>query len=343
MTARPPIRIALNVALDGILAALAVPLARAIANPAGDALHPLWLLPAGALTLLIAGLPFRLPWQYWRFAGMGELLAVVCASALGAGLFALLADMLGVASANPALPVVHALTLLVLLGAPRVVYRRLRERRGGTAAAGYAPDVPSALIVGATEDIDLFLRALTWDRRQALRVEGLLAVGARQTGRRIQNYPFLGAIDNAAAVLEKLDAEGRLPDTLVVATPDLSGQSLAALVAQAERYGIRIRRAPRPTSLDPASRAPRRPARSAPDGDRGPAQPPAGPARSRRHGAADPGPSRHRHRRRRHHRQRTGAPGGRARPGPPDPARQRRIRAVADRPGACRTPSARAA
>jgi FlaA1/EpsC-like NDP-sugar epimerase len=253
MTARPPIRIALNVALDGILAALAVPLARAIANPAGDALHPLWLLPAGALTLLIAGLPFRLPWQYWRFAGMGELLSVVCASVLGAGLFALLTDLLGVASPNPALPVVHALTLLVLLGAPRVVYRRLRERRGGTVAASYAPEVPSALIVGATEDIDLFLRALTWDRRQVLRVEGLLSVGARQTGRRIQNYPFLGAIDNAAAVLEKLDVEGRLPDTLVVATPDLSGQTLAALVAQAERYGIRIRRAPRPTSLDPAS------------------------------------------------------------------------------------------
>ncbi|HET6195204.1 MAG TPA: nucleoside-diphosphate sugar epimerase/dehydratase, partial [Acetobacteraceae bacterium] len=36
-------------------------------------------------------------------------------------------------------------------------------------------------------------------------------------------------------------------------TPDLSGQALAGLVAQAERYGIRIRRAPRPTSLDPAS------------------------------------------------------------------------------------------
>jgi O-antigen biosynthesis protein WbqV len=253
MTARPPIRIVLNVALDGILAALAVPLAWAIANPAGYALQPLWLLPAGALTLLIAGLPFRLPWQYWRFAGMGELLAVVCASALGAAFFALVTYVLGVASANPAFPVVHALTLLVLLGAPRVVYRRLRERRGGTVAASYAPDVPSALIVGATEDIDLFLRALTWDRRQVLRVEGLLSVGARQTGRRIQNYPFLGAIDNAAAVLEKLDAEGRLPDTLVVATPDLSGETLAALVAQAERYGIRIRRAPRPTSLDPAS------------------------------------------------------------------------------------------
>ena len=55
-----------------------------------------------------------------------------------------------------------------------------------------------------------------------------------------------------AAVLERLDAEGRLPDTLVVATPDLSGPTLAGLVAQAERYGMPIRRAPRPTALDPA-------------------------------------------------------------------------------------------
>ena len=108
-----------------------------------------------------------------------------------------------------------------------------------TVAAALRADVPSALIVGATEDIDLFLRALTWDRRQALRVEGLLAVGARQTGRRIQNYPIPRRDRQMpAAVLEKLDAEGRLPDTLVVATPDLSGQTLAALVAQAERYGM---------------------------------------------------------------------------------------------------------
>ena len=40
---------------------------------------------------------------------------------------------------------------------------------------------------------------------------------------------------------------------LVVATPDLSGQSLSILVEQAERYGMRIRRAPRPTALDPSA------------------------------------------------------------------------------------------
>ena len=253
MTARPPLRVALNVALDGTLAAVAVPLARTIASPSIDPLHPLWLLPAGAVTLLLAGLPFRLPWQFWRFAGLGDLLGVACASALGAALFAALAVLDGIGFVNPAFPAVHALTLLVLLGAPRVAYRLLREPRHNSASSGHGWDQPTALLVGAAEDLDLFLRALTWDRGQALRVEGLIAAGAPQTGRRIQNHPFLGTIDNAPAVLERLYNEGRLPDTLVVATPGLDGQSLAPLVEQAERYGMRVRRAPRPTSLDHAA------------------------------------------------------------------------------------------
>jgi len=253
MTARALVRVALNIALDGALAALAVPLARGIANPAGDWLNPLWLLPAGAIAVLLAGVPFRLPWQYWRFAGIGDLLAVACTSAFGAALFAGVTMLTGTASANAAFPAVHALTLLVLLGAPRVAYRWVRQRRGGRLPEAYDADVPSALLVGAVEDVEIFLRALTGDRRHALRVEGLLAVGARQTGRRIHGYPILGAIEDAPAVLERLGGEGRLPDTLVVATPDLAGQSLSVLVEQAERHGMRIRRAPRPTALDPTA------------------------------------------------------------------------------------------
>ena len=248
MVARSVARVVMNVVLDGALAALAVPVARLLADPAGDWLHAWWLPAVGAVTLLLAGLPFRLPWQYWRFAGIGDLMSVAGTCALGAVLFATVAVVAGVGSANPAFAVVHGLTLLVLLGAPRVAYRRLRERP----AAVHSSAVTSALLVGAAEDIDLFLRALAQERRQALRVEGLLTVGSRQTGRRIQGHAFLGSIEDAAAVLERLEAEARLPDTLVVATPDLAGPALAGLVEQAERFGMRVRRAPRPTSLDPA-------------------------------------------------------------------------------------------
>jgi FlaA1/EpsC-like NDP-sugar epimerase len=246
---RPLFRIVLNVVLDGVLAALAVPLARWLADPAGPWLAPAWLPAAGAACLLLAGLPFRLSQQYWRFAGIGDLMGVAGASVLAAALLAVLAHLTGLPSPNPAEPAIVALTLMVLLGTPRVLYRRAQMRRPGADPA----DGTAVLLIGAGEDADLFLRALAGDRRRPFRVIGLLAQGSRQTGRRIQGHPILGSVDDAPAVLEKLRAEGRLPDLLVVATHDLAGAPLATLLEQADQHGLTVKRAPRPTSLDPAT------------------------------------------------------------------------------------------
>ena len=247
MAGRSWTRIAVNVALDGGLAALAVPAAWWMADPVGFAMRPLWLLPAGAAALLIAGLPFRLSLQYWRFAGMGDLLSVAGASASGAGLFALAAHAAGVALPSLGFPLVLALVLLALLGLPRLIYGRVRARPrpvGDDGANRYA-----VLVVGAGEDADLFLSAAARDRRRPLRVIGVLALGSRQTGRRIHGCPILGSVDQAGAVLERLHTDGRLPRLLVVATPDFAGPALARLVEQAERFGLAIRRAPRLTAL----------------------------------------------------------------------------------------------
>jgi len=247
MAGRSWTRIAVNVALDGGLAALAVPAAWWIADPAGFAMRPLWLLPVGAAALLVAGLPFRLSLQYWRFAGMGDLLSVAGASALAAGLFTLATRAASVTLPNPGFPVVLALLLLAVLGLPRLVYGRVRARPRSLGNDG--ADRSAVLLVGAGEDADLFLRAAARDRRQPLRVIGVLALGSRQTGRRIHGCPILGSVDQAGAVLERLHTDGRLPRLLVVATPDFAGPALARLVEQAERFGLAIRRAPRLTAL----------------------------------------------------------------------------------------------
>ncbi len=250
--ARSLIRIAVNVAIDGVLAAIAVPLAWWITDPAGALPAGVVVIPLGAAALLLAGVPFRLSQQYWRFAGMGDLLSVTGSAALGAALFYLLVNATGLGRPSLGFPFAHGLLLLALLGAPRVAYRWFRSR-------GLAPVVEatatSVLVVGQTEDCDLFLRALARDRRQRFRVEGVLTPGDRQTGRRIQGYPILGAMKDAAAVLERLRDDGRLPGTLVMATPDLQGGQLASVVAQADRFGLRVRRAPRLTELDQGAAA----------------------------------------------------------------------------------------
>ena len=245
--ARFLIRIAVNVAIDGVLAAMAVPVAWWIADPAGAVPSAAFAIPAGAVALLLAGLPFRLSRQYWRFAGMGDLLTVAASSALGAALFSLILLARGLGPPSTGFPLAHGLTLLALLGAPRVAYRWFRSR--DQSAVAHA-DATSVLVVGQTEDCDLFLRALGRDRRQRFRVEGVLTPGDRQIGRRIQGYPILGAMRDAGQVLERLRDEGRLPGTLVMATPDLQGGPLGDVVAQADRFGLRVRRAPRPTELD---------------------------------------------------------------------------------------------
>jgi O-antigen biosynthesis protein WbqV len=245
--ARSLIRIAVNVAIDGVLAAVAVPVAWWIADPTGAVPSAAFTIPLGAAALLLAGLPFRLSQQYWRFAGMGDLLTVTASSALGAILFSLVLLARGLGPPSIGFTLAHGLTLLALLGAPRVAYRWFRSRDQSPVAQA---DATAVLVVGQTEDCDLFLRALTRDRRQRFRVEGLLTLGDRQTGRRIQGHAILGAMKDAGAVLERLRDEGRLPGTLVMATPDLQGGALAGVVAQADRFGLRVRRAPRLTELD---------------------------------------------------------------------------------------------
>jgi FlaA1/EpsC-like NDP-sugar epimerase len=251
MAARSLVRIAVNVALDGGLAAASVPLARWIAAPAADPLTPLWAIPAGAATVLLAGAPLRLSLQYWRFLGLSDLLGVAGAAVLGAALFAALLALTGTALPSPAFPVVHALTLLALLGTPRVLYRQHQLRRHRT-----GPDARDAtatlLLVGAPEDLDLLLRALAQDRRQSFPVAGLVAISSGQRGRRIQGQTILGGIDDMAALLDRLAVEDRLPATIVIASPDLGGAALSRLIDQADRFGLSLRRAPRPTALGPA-------------------------------------------------------------------------------------------
>jgi O-antigen biosynthesis protein WbqV len=255
--ARSLIRIAVNVAIDGVLAAAAAPAAVWLANPAAITLTEPWRPVLGAVALLLAGLPFRLSLQYWRFAGIEDLLAVAASSAGGAALFTLALALLRIPLPSPAFPFIHALTLLLLLGVPRVVYRRMQTRSGARSSENATRSI---LLVGAGKEADLVLRALASDRRQAFRVEGLLATNSRQTGRRIQQHPILGPLAKADAVLEQLAAESRLPDAFVITTPDLSGQALTDLVDCAERYGITVQHAPQPTALDPAGpRVPVRP------------------------------------------------------------------------------------
>lgn len=238
-------RILLNVLLDGAMAAVAAPLARYLADPEGGLLHPLWFIAGGAITLLVAGLPFRMPQQYWRFSGLDDLLGVVGSSVVSAILFSLLLVVTGFPLPTTTFPAVHALTLMVALGAPRVIYRLRRGRSRASDRAAQA-----VLLVGAGENADVFLRALdTREGRASFRVVGLLGMRQGSVGRRIHGRPILGSLEQAGAVLSRLRRAGRPVSTVVVTEPGLAGDRLAELLTVAEAEGVQVRRMPPPTRL----------------------------------------------------------------------------------------------
>ena len=249
-------RILLNIALDGALAALAAPLARWIAYPGGGLLHPLWFLASGGITLLLGGLPFRLSQQYWRFSGLSDLMGVMGGSIACAALFAVLLIVTGFHLPTPTFPIVHALTLMVLLGTPRLAYRLYRGR---PRRASDDPALQRVLLVGAGDAADAFIRAAAADPLPGLRIVGLLAHSDRQAGRRMHNLPILGTVGQAESVLKRLDRRRALPSALVVTEPDFLGAPLAALLAAAETAQVPVRRAPRPTALTAAERIELRP------------------------------------------------------------------------------------
>ena len=248
MASRSLNRILVNLLTDGALAAAAAPVARYLAAPASGLLHPIWFVAGGAITLLLSGIPARLPQQYWRFAGLGDLLGVAIASVASAALFSAGLLLTGYSLPSPTFPVIHALTLMAFLASPRLVYRLYHGRGRGEAQA------PPVLLIGADEAADLFIRAAAQDRGPALRIAGLISLGRRQTGRRLRGHTILGGLDELDAVLDRLRRRGRTPSALVLTEPEFSGPALATLMASADAAGIPVRRAPRPTALLAAER-----------------------------------------------------------------------------------------
>ncbi|WP_240782647.1 nucleoside-diphosphate sugar epimerase/dehydratase [Roseococcus sp. SYP-B2431] len=242
----------MNLSLDAALAVVALPVALLLAG-LGSWPEPGWWrlgIPLAALSMLAPAWALGLPQQYWRYSGVRDLLAVLGAAIGAAAIFTAALWLLGAwHSPNLAFPALHAMAVTGLLGIPRLNARLRTIRR--IAEEG---DTQPVLVVGGVDQADLFIRALEQERKPAYRVQGILARRSRQVARRIQGHPILGTIEETDAVLESLRAEGRLPALLVLASPDLNGPMLEALLDAADHHGVPIRRAPQPTMLGQAAR-----------------------------------------------------------------------------------------
>jgi len=236
-------RMALNIALDGVVAALAVAFSFGLATPAHPWPQPAALPLGGAVAIWLIGVPFGLARLHWRYVSLTDLALIGGAGIVTALMLTLLMVGAGLPLPSPAFPVLLALVLVVFLTAPRLLYRLARQKKGESAAA------QSAVLIGHGEDVELFLAAHAQALAAPYRISGIMALSAKHVGRRVHGLDILADVDDAAAALTHLADK---PDLLIITSTELAGDRLAALLQTAERLGIRVQRAPSLTRLAPA-------------------------------------------------------------------------------------------
>lgn len=233
---------ALNLVLDGALAALGVVSSFWLANPAHPWPEPAALPLGGVIAIWLIGIPFGLARLHWRFISFKDLALIATAAVVTALMLVLLMVGANLPLPSASFPVILALVLLVLLTGPKLTYRLIRQK------ADLGVTSQTALVVGSGDQAELFLAAHA-KAAAPYRVVGLMALSSKHIGRRVYGLDIVGAIDNAALALDRLQHK---PDLLIIAAPALTGEVLANLLQAAEQHDIRVLRAPSLTRLAPA-------------------------------------------------------------------------------------------
>ena len=192
---------------------------------------------------------FGIPRGIWRYASLKDFLKIARAVVLSTLIFLPVLFVLTRLLDYPrSALIINIPVLLVLVGGSRLLYRLVKD---GNVAAVFAPDdgarVP-VLLVGASDAAETFIREMA--RPEAgYRVVGILAEEAVRVGREVRGVRVLGGIDQCAGVIERLDAQGRRPRRLIIATDAIGGAAVRELLDVAEGAGMTLSRLPKLTDF----------------------------------------------------------------------------------------------
>ena len=172
----------------------------------------------------------------WRFASLPDLWNIARAAVLGALAIALGLFLFNRLEGVPrSVLVVYPLSLLLALGAPRLLYRYWKDNR-----LDFSRRTPlqRVLVLGAGRAGETLARDLRRDTHY--RAVGFLDDNRALRGAKLNGVPVLGTIDDLPRVAREVAAE-----TLLIAMPSASNQQMQRVVQLCEDTGLPFRTVPR--------------------------------------------------------------------------------------------------
>ncbi len=170
----------------------------------------------------------------WRFASVPDLLRI--AKAIAAGVI-VAAVVLFFTTRMQHMPrsvfPLYAILLLMLLGGPRLLYRRYKDRQL------YAATGNRALIVGAGEAGETLVRELLRDRSRGYQLVGFVDDDIEKKGREIHGVRVLGNVQKIPRLVERMGV-----DLILIALPSATSQEMRRIVGVCEETGVPMRTLP---------------------------------------------------------------------------------------------------
>ena len=212
-------------------------------NPAYAALF-YWFLPAAVTTKPAVFLAFGLYSRYWRYASIGDLLAIVLSVSASTALLAVLlvtATLLEVITGfSRSVLLIDWLLTLALVAGTRLSVRVVGEawRRGGL-RRGEQGVMRRALIVGAGAAGTMVAREMYQNPQLGLSPAGFLDDDPAKRGKRIMGVPVLGPTDAITRVVSD-----RGIDEVVIAMPTAAGTVHRQIADTCREAGLTSRTIP---------------------------------------------------------------------------------------------------
>jgi FlaA1/EpsC-like NDP-sugar epimerase len=172
----------------------------------------------------------------WRFASLPDLWNIARAAVIGALAIALGLFLFNRLEGVPrSVLVVYPLALVVMLGAPRLLYRYWKDNR-----LDFERRTPlqRVLLLGAGRAGETLARDLRRDTDY--RAVGFLDDNRALRGAKLNGVPVLGTLDDLPRVAREVAAE-----TLLIAMPSASNQQMQRVVQLCEDTGLPFRTVPR--------------------------------------------------------------------------------------------------
>lgn len=187
----------------------------------------------------------------WRYASVPDLIAITKSATLAILIFLPIMFMVSRLEGLPrSVLFINWVLLIMLLGAPRFIYRAIKDKKITLDFNSSAVDsrIP-VLLVGVNDDSSLFIRHTSNPKNSEYRVVGVLAKKSKQVGNNVHGVRVYGTFKEVDQVIAKLKDKGKSPQKIVLALRDVDSHMVQYFLDACDRHHLTLARLPKLSEL----------------------------------------------------------------------------------------------